>query len=262
MLVLQRWSRTYPAILLYSMISSHSGLPSMFFILLLDMVFACGSTDTASLHQSPLSTTSIYRASLLSAPASLSIGWSIDLQSTIWYLQALFSLFFLCFPSPPFPFSLLISPFLHLHLFHHLFIHVIIISAIVSANSNFFLVFSLTFPSRLFIILSSLFSLFTYIKMYHRALFIREFSAAFLSNPAFLWLCLTYHKHNISDRVTHSISDLIFIRSWKYKHPRVFGHVGRHLRACFDTNRIYIVLLCLFALYRWETHSSSIDVPQ
>ena len=207
MLVLQRWSRTYPAALFYSRLPSQIGTSSMFVILFPDMVLACGFTDSASLHQSPLSTTSICRASVLSPTTSLSIGWSIYLQSTNWYLQALAWLSFFRSPSPPFPFSLPISPFLHL--FIHLFIRVFIISAIVSAVYNFFLAFSLIFPSRLFIFLS-LFPLFSSIKMYHRARFI----AAFLWNPAFLWLYLNYHKHHISDRVTHSISSsLIFIRS-------------------------------------------------
>ena len=138
---------------------------------------------------------------------------------------------------------------------------IFIISAIVPAIYNFFLAFSLTYPSRLFIILSP-FPLIFDIKMYHRALFIATFSEAFLSDPAFLWLYLAYHKQNISKRVTDSISPLIFIRSWKYKHPRVFGHVGRHLLVCSDWNRIYIVFFCMFALYWSETRSSSIDVLQ
>ena len=122
MLVLWRWSGTYPATFLYSKLPSNSGISSMFFILFLDMALACGSTDTASLHQSPFPTTSIHRANLLNPPTPLSIGGSIYLQSTSWYLQALVLLFFLCFPSPPFPFSLPISPFIHRHLFTHLFI--------------------------------------------------------------------------------------------------------------------------------------------
>ena len=153
---------------------------------------------------------------------------------------------------------------------------------------NFFLIaFSLTFPSGLFIILSP-FSIIVDIQMYHRArfiaafsaaflpnptllwlhlayhraLFITEFSATFLSNLAFLWLYLNYRKHNISHRVNYSISDLIWRSWWKYKHPRVFAHVGRHLLACLHINRINILVFCLFTLYGWETHSSSIDAPQ
>ena len=182
MLVAQRSSRTYSATLLYSMLSSYSGIPSMFFISFLDMVLSCGSTDTASLHQSPFPTTSIHKASVLNPPTFLSIKGSISLQSTIWCLQALALLFFFRFPSPLFSLSLPISPFLHLHLF----IRVFIISAIGPVIYNFFLAtFSLTFLSIFFIIPSS-FPLIAYIKMYHRAHFTAEFSATFLSNPALL----------------------------------------------------------------------------
>ena len=173
MRVLQRYSRTFPYALFRCMISSYSGIPSMYPAYIRDMVFACGFPDSGSLLQSPFSISPIDKASLLNPPAILSIGWSIYLKSTIWYIQVLALLFLFFLPSPPFSFSLPISPSIHLL---HLFSHVFIISPLIYVLLWFCSVFFLAFPSWFVLAISLLFSSFADIKMYHRALFISKFA--------------------------------------------------------------------------------------
>ena len=111
------------------------------------MVLACGSIGTASLPQTPFPTTSIHKASLLSPPASLSIGGSIYLRVKADIFKLL-----LYFPSFAFPLFHFLS-FLHF-LFLCLFL-LFFICIFLFASLCVFLLFLLLF--RLFTTFSLLF---------------------------------------------------------------------------------------------------------